>query len=442
MPIGRVLGAWIWVCPRIFGFSGMVGSVDDFVSAMQAQIAALAQIFRPSAPTDDVELLIGRTDQLSDLTQTAHEPGRHAIVFGERGVGKTSVANAARVIFEAQADMNMALRIPCSADDDFCSVWRKILARLRNEIDERPDVAPQLLEIHDRVEDFFVEDPTPDSVARALAVINRSFPLLVVIDEFDRLPYLEPRTGFADLIKMVSDDQFSGTVVIVGVADTVGELLTEHASIERALRQVHMPRMTVEELCEVVRKGFRVFRERTGVAISIEDEAVRVIAQLSQGFPYYTHLLAGSVGRNAIKARRETIATEDVIRALVLAADEADPSIREAYKAATDAARSHATYEETLMACAMTEGDNTGFFAAADIAPHLSVIHGAPKKQPQYNAHLSKFSQEPPRILERRHVAGRYRYRFTNPLMKPFVLMNGYKLGMLNFTQDGRIGDR
>ena len=44
-------------------------------------------------------------------------------------------------------------------------------------------------------------------------------------------------------------------MVLIGVADSVGELIREHRSVERALAQIHMPRMTRDELTEIVTRG-------------------------------------------------------------------------------------------------------------------------------------------------------------------------------------------
>lgn len=63
--------------------------------------------------------------------------GQHAILFGERGVGKTSLAN---VLFEylGLSDPEEEARTPvvsprvnCEADDNFDRVWRKVFRRIR-----------------------------------------------------------------------------------------------------------------------------------------------------------------------------------------------------------------------------------------------------------------------------------------------------------------------
>ena len=60
--------------------------------------------------------------------------------------------------------------------------------------------------------------------------------------------------------------------MLVGVADSVDQLIEEHQSIERAAVQIHMPRMSVSELSEIIDKGL------SQAGMTIEPEAKKSIA--------------------------------------------------------------------------------------------------------------------------------------------------------------------
>jgi Cdc6-like AAA superfamily ATPase len=79
--------------------------------------------------------------------------------------------------------------------------------------------------------------------------------VVVILDEFDRIRNRDVRREIADLIKSMSDRGDRATLIVVGVADTVTDLIAEHESVERALVQIPMPRMTLSELEEIVRKA-------------------------------------------------------------------------------------------------------------------------------------------------------------------------------------------
>ncbi|MDO5501849.1 MAG: ATP-binding protein [Actinomycetia bacterium] len=411
--------------------------VADGVTA-SVHIATLSKIFKPSAPTDDGQLFRGRGDQLASLVSAIQEQGQHAIVFGERGVGKTSLAYMGMGVFGVQSPGAMRVRLTCGADDDFASVWRKLVPRLQQVLDAADDeVRAAMQGVLDRVEDIFMDDPTPETVGRALNLVSSRTPLLVVIDEFDRIDGFTHSHHFADLIKQISDDLVACSVCIVGVADDVSGLISGHSSVDRSLRQIAMPRMTHEELTEIVLRGFEAFVERSGYSLTIDPQAVDAIASLSQGFPYYTHLLSSSVGKDAILSNRHEISFDDVFMALIRAKNDAEPSIKESYYHATIAARSDATFDKTLLACAIAKPDRLGYFAASDVRQPLEEILGVPRRNSDFNAHLKRFSGESPYILESASVTRTPRYRFRNPLMKPYVIMQGFESGDISLDSLG-----
>jgi hypothetical protein len=118
------------------------------------------------------------------------------------------------------------------------------------------------------------------------ADIGQSITLLLAIDEFDRLTDRTVPALVADTIKSLSDAAVPATLILIGVADSVDQLIEGHRSIERSLVQVPMPRMSRKEIEQIVVKG----TQRLGM--SITKEALGEIVRLSQGLPYVTHMLS------------------------------------------------------------------------------------------------------------------------------------------------------
>ena len=96
---------------------------------------------------------------------------------------------------------------------------------------------------------------TPHAVREALQQITRQSSVAIFVDEFDRFQDRDGRSLFADTIKGLSDRLVPVTVVLIGVAATVGELIREHRSVERALVQIQMPRMSPSELAEIATRA-------------------------------------------------------------------------------------------------------------------------------------------------------------------------------------------
>ena len=74
-----------------------------------------------------------------------------------------------------------------------------------------------------------------------------------------------------------------------------------------------------------------------------------------------------------------------------------------------------------------------GYFAPADLREPMSRIMSRPYEIANYIQHLNSFcKEERGNVLQRTGAPRRYRYRFRNPLMQPFVTMQGFANGMLD----------
>jgi hypothetical protein len=62
---------------------------------LRTEAVSYHHVFTPGVPPIYPELLVGRSEQLEKLLDLLKSPGIHPIVTGERGIGKTSLVNAA-----------------------------------------------------------------------------------------------------------------------------------------------------------------------------------------------------------------------------------------------------------------------------------------------------------------------------------------------------------
>jgi hypothetical protein len=382
----------------------------------------VAEAFRPAAPIDRRDLFSGRGLQIADVFSVVAQPGQHAVVYGERGVGKTSLGLVAGQLL-ASSNVLTAWAT-CDASDDFTSVWHKALGEIGftttraaigfgERVEETTETAAQLLGLG---------PVTPHTVREALEQIARRQPLAIFIDEFDRFDDRDGRVLFADAIKALSDRVVPATIVLIGVADSVGELIREHRSVERALVQIQMPRMSAAELEEIATRGI------AAAGMTIAGQAVGRITTLSQGLPHYTHLLTQLAAQSALAERRTDVTLADVDAAVARAIDRAQQSIVDLYLEAVGGRRG--IYPEVLLACALAEEDEFGFFAPADVREPLSEILDRPCKPSAFARHLERLSSESHgAVLQKHGGAGATRYRFVNPLLQPYVAMRGLSEG-------------
>ena len=194
----------------------------------------------------------------------------------------------------------------------------------------------------------------------------------------------------------------SSTVVLIGVADSVGQLIREHRSVERALVQIQMPRTSASELTEIATKGIAAAR------MAIAGVAVARITALSQGLSHYTHLLTQLAAQAALRRAMHPRRRRHVGGAVTRAIERAQQSIVEAYREAI-AGRPGTTYPCVLLACALAQEDESGLFASSDAGEPSSRILQKPSKTSAFARHLEDLSTNRAVPSSRRPVASERR---------------------------------
>lgn len=392
-------------------------------------LTALAGAFSPSAPIDQQALFSGRISQLIDVINAVNQKGQHAILYGERGVGKTSLARVLASLTLAN-DAMVSASINCDPQMTFSGLWQRVAREITFQV-EKPGLGFSAEKTKQVVSaaGMLPEVVTPDDVRYLFARLPKA---LVVIDELDRLEDFSVTELLADTIKTLSDHAIDVTILLVGVADSVDSLIKEHGSVERALVQIRMPRMSPPELHEILVKGY------AKASMTIVEAARNKIASLSQGLPHYTHLLGLYAGQRAAAMGVTEVQMEHVRTAIDQSLSKAQQSIIGAYHRATASPQDN-LYCQVLLACALAPQDNIGTFAAVDVRGPLTKIMGKHYDIPAFAQHLNKFCEaDRGPILRKSGTARRYRFRFENPLMQPFVIMDGIKRSMITDADIGR----
>ena len=385
------------------------------------------KVFSPTAPIDERSLFAGRNEQVRKLIDAINQKGQHAILFGERGVGKTSLANVLASFLSGGPVLSP--RVNCDTMDTYSSVWHKVF----DEIEMVHAVTATGFSPGTREKSVDLlggdEAVSPDNVRRALTILARPSLPILILDEFDRLKQPVKR-AFADTIKTLSDHAVGATVVLVGVADSVDQLIEEHQSVERALVQVRMPRMSVDEIKEIINTGL------ARLEMTIDPDALERISLFSQGLPHYAHLLGLHTVRTALDDEMSSyIDIKTIDGGIRRALQDAQQSVRSACHKATLSTRKDNLFSDVLLSCALAPQDSLGFFAAQDVRQPMREITGKQYDIPSFAQHLNEFSEaKRGQILQKTGARKRYRYRFTNPLVQPFVIMQGFANGKLTST--------
>jgi Cdc6-like AAA superfamily ATPase len=364
--------------------------------------------FTPHTAIDDQQLFAGRYDLIVRVIETVFQDGQHAIVYGDRGVGKTSFANIVGEKVFKRTNAVKTIKRSCTVEHDFKLIWQHVF----DDYNYEGVAAAEWLETHNNPFDIF----------KLLASMATTCRPIVIIDEFDRVQDPKTKILMADTIKYLSDYDKKTTVIIVGVADSVMELFSGHKSIPRSLEQIRMPRMNAAELQDIIR--VRMSDVGMRMDMSTRDEIVR----LSQGFPGFTHLLGQTSARAAIRRRSITVSDFDLAQAIPVAIEKADATIKDAYASAIRSSKPNNQYKQVLLACARAASDERGCFLANAVCDPLSHIVGRRREIPSFARHLNEFcDKDRGPALIKTGVPKRYEYRFADALLRPFITLNGAK---------------
>lgn len=405
---------------------------------MTQRMLKLGQVFRPAGPVDSQDLFKGRLAQLARVNSVIHEMSRHGLVYGERGVGKTSLAVVSMAL---AGDLALCMRLNCDVGDNYASIWEKVIDKLILAVEsDRHDAEALRPKVERSIEILHADtEISPARVTQALEVVSTIAPIVIFIDEFDRVKDRGTRTLFSDTIKALSDDLVRATLILVGVADDVESLIGEHASIVRNLRQIQMPTMLPTEIFDIIEAGFQA------VELQCDPSLMHVLVHLPQGLPAYAHQLAQSAAERAVLSERYQLSAEDIEYSIKQAVQNADESMIRAYLAATVSAQRN-LFETVLLAAALAPVDATGYFAPADLREPLRKITGEDWPVDRFGRHLVQFCDDNKHVLERRGGERKWRYRFIEPMMRPYVIMraldSGVTLDVLSLapaTEPGRL---
>jgi hypothetical protein len=387
----------------------------------------LGRIFRPTQPVDREELFAGRRRQLQDVVDAINQDAQHVVLYGERGVGKTSLAKVLSAKIVGEWQYKLMPHINCGAQDGFADIWRKVFAEAVTKMeDDEHNLDEGILDTLKAQADQ-LSDLTPDTIRRVLNEVGKDCLFVAIIDEFDTVESDDARQAMADTLKFLSDKNVPATVMLIGVADDVEDLIHQHQSTERCLAQVPMDRMSLKEIATVISEGL------AQVGMTIDEDALKMVSYISKGLPYYPHLLGLYSGREALANKSLRVIKEHVYRGIKMALEKVQASVKGVYRDAVTSSQKDAQYKGVLLACALARTDEFGYFAPVDVREPYAKVKKFPAKIEAYVRLLHAFSEGDRGPILQRKIKGKRRpkFRFVNPLLQPYVLLRGVDDGLI-----------
>lgn len=386
---------------------------DDWI-ALEFEITGLFT----GAPIDEEELFAGRQTEVRRILQAVLERSKHVVLYGERGVGKTSLSNIFWKRFNKSLQSFVVARVQAGPADTFSSLWVRALEELLASASTTAN--PHCVPISADYETI-----TPTEIRRELQKINPNAISILIVDEYNEVLDVAARALTANLIKELYDYSVSSTIIIVGVAENIGRLVEDHQSIGRAIIQVPLSRMTDSELKEIIQK------RTSKTVMTFSGDAIWTIVKLSRGLPFFTQTLSKHAALHAIASRHTNVTDRDVEVSMNQFILDTESSFKDAYRDAVQSNQAN-FFGQSLLACALAVTDEEGFFTANDVVEPYSSIMRDKKRIAHFEKHLRRFvSDERGRILIQRGGERQLRFRFADPMMQPYVIIRGIQSGMI-----------
>ncbi|MCH2487397.1 MAG: ATP-binding protein, partial [Erythrobacter sp.] len=401
----------------------------------------LLNVFTPALAIGDPAKFAGRRDQLNAVSIALQSAGTQIVIYGNRGVGKSSLAlqlqslaiGDTEVIDKldfkpAETPDFLVIRFECDdtvldvrgliirllTDDDGLGPWIPFkVETIKSSTESGLGLNVKVLNVQGKLskDDVLVKEAVEQDV---FATFNNAVShilssgvvkgILFIIDEVDRI---RDRSELASFVRARSSNP-SIKFALVGVATTPNELISSHESIVRQISDgcVEMPPMTREELGAIFQN---VEDDLKGEGFEFTHDAKEWIIDIAKGHPYYVHLLGKHCIIRAASTREHSVTSEMAQDVLVEIANKGTAKVQESVYAKAIGQSYVREYILKILAQQETEEINTSV-----VYPLIASSRGMDTNAISvYMGHLvsDKFGGVLEKTRERR-------YRFKDSLFK------------------------
>ena len=395
--------------------------------------AMIGKVLSPSRPLQSQEFLRGRDEQLSGIKKALYQPGRHVLIYGFRGVGKSSLAQTAAYALSIGAD---PILVGCEAKSTLTTVIEDVI---NEAVNKNPTTEKKVKEAGASFSSFgfggSIKTTTqvsavtePGSVNEAVRLIQylcdhtQSKPVIVV-DEFDQIRGENEQEAFTNFVKQISDKHVPARFIFCGIGDSVDAIMAAHGSADRYFHTVSLGQLPWEARFEIV--AFAA--EQLG--IEIDDNTLYRIARISDGFPYFVHFISEKLFWRVYEARNDGQVTGELFGlAMSDAAAGMEMRLKRPYETAT---RKYTNdYEHVLWAAA--DGHELSRRSTDIFESHLRLANGrleTPLDRRRFNQRLNALKQPSHGSILTGTRQGWY--EFTEKMIRGYVRLRAEQVGLV-----------
>jgi len=282
--------------------------------------------FKPGAPIHP-GMFVGRLEEIQKIERILHQTkksfGRNFLIYGERGIGKTSLLQYIKFAANGSIQVEgnklnfLVVETDITKDTTRKTLINKINLNLKNELGKSENTRKnfetlwsftkrlegcgfKLNREEDSREDEVIEEEFSISLAETIKRIttpNDSFfsisasydGLLLIIDEADKA---SPDLDLGAFCKLLQERlQRKGVEKMVlglsGLPEIFSVLYESHQSSLRLFEEIPIKRLNNDEISRVISRCMESARELNDKEMQITADAKGYLTTLSEGFPHF-----------------------------------------------------------------------------------------------------------------------------------------------------------
>jgi hypothetical protein len=247
------------------------------------------------------------------LFQTKHGNPQHVLLEGERGIGKSSLfllsdmlANGHLKTMDGNTLKFIVVNVELREMMGHGDIIDRILGELRRQISQREPVKQVCLKAWDflnKFEAYGIRYRQNENEARREGLNDLTDTLVdvqsdakdqidgifILIDEGDK-PAVSAHLG--ELCKLLTERLAFRraervAIGLAGLPGLIAKLRTSHESSPRVFSTLSLDTLKDKERVEVIHRGLDVAASTNGFRTKIAEDAVKLIADLSEGYPHF-----------------------------------------------------------------------------------------------------------------------------------------------------------
>jgi len=226
----------------------------------------LSENLTPSDSIKTPERLFGREKTLTTIDRAFSSPGRQIFIYGDRGVGKTSLAQTAAYLHTGIE--NPPIYVMCGRTNNFGQTIQAVgnaIVPVEERLEKAASGGGFNFSLPGGFGSIGVSDGTkaasnispPESLNEALDIVRyvaakRKNTTIIMIDEMERIESHAEREKFAEFIRNIPELGCDVRFIFCGIMHDVTELLQSHASAGRILETIELKRLNYSDLWKIL----------------------------------------------------------------------------------------------------------------------------------------------------------------------------------------------